>query len=45
MSEIVIRPFSSDDNLLCISRLYAECWREAYADILDPDYLTAIPED
>lgn len=45
MSEIVIRPFSSEDNLLSISRLFAESWRSAYQGILDPAYLAAIPED
>ena len=45
MSAIVIRPFSPEDDLLSISRLFAESWRSAYQGILDPAYLAAIPED
>ncbi len=42
---VCIRPFMWEDDLHQISCLYAESWRAAYRDILDPEYLAALSDD
>ncbi len=39
-----IREASAQDALL-ISRIIAQSWRDAYQDILDPAYLSRLPEE
>ncbi len=38
-----IRPVSSQDNKMSISRVYEESWKQAYRNIIPQDYLDSIP--